>query len=141
MKYWTEEWTKAVQEKTKTDAKYQRQAKGLTFKSMYVQKDCPGGTDRMQIWDLDKGVLVDYEWEEKPAPSDFRTTPFDSKKYFMRISGSYETYVKMNKKEISAMDAIVKRIYKIEGPMIKIVPKLGAIGALADVMSSIECEY
>ena len=140
-KYMTPEWLEELKKRTAADKDYLSKAKDLTFESIYIVNGCPEGVDRRTMWKLDKGVLVDYTFEEKKSPAGFLDEPWDQKKYFYRISGNYETYVKMNSKEITAMQALSQKVYKIDGPMMKIMSLMGGITAQADLMSSIECEY
>ncbi len=140
-KHYSREWMENVQKKTQTDQEYQKKAKDLTYRSQYVVTDCPGGVDKLVDWTLEKGVLLKWTMEEKPAPSEFRTMPFDGKEYFMRVSGSYKTFGRMNRKEITPLQCIMQKIYKIEGPMPKIMALMGPINALNDLIASVPVEY
>ena len=141
IKYYTEEWLAALKKAMEADKEYQKKAKDLTYVSQYYILDCPGGTDRCAEWTLEKGVLTDYKLEEKPAPSDWRTMPFDSQKFFMRATASYPTYVRLNKGEITAIQVLMRKMYKIHGPMPKIMAKLGGLNALTAIMGTIPVEY
>ena len=141
VKFHTKEWLDKVKEGTKSNSEYLKKAGGLSFKSLYVLQNCPDGNDRKELWTLDKGVLTEYVFEEKPSPSDFATEPWDEKNILYRCGGSYETFVAMNKGELAPMQALAKKVYKIEGPMMKIMGHMEGITALSDVMSSVECEY
>jgi putative sterol carrier protein len=59
----------------------------------------------------------------------------------MRITGSYKTFQKLNRGEMSAMQAIMKKVYKIEGSMPQIMAKMGPIQAMANVMAAVPVEY
>jgi len=142
IKYYSKEWFEEMKKRTASDQVYlSKGGKDLTYKSVYLLTDCPGGVDKQAIWTLENGILVDYKLEEKPAPSDWRTQPFDDKTYLMGVTGSYETYAKMNRKEITAMQALMQKVYKIDGPMPKIMTVMTGINSLADVMSSIPVDY
>lgn len=135
-KYFSKEWFEEIKKKMNTDKGYQEKAKSLTYKSQYLVTDCPGGIDKLIQWTLEKGILTDYKIEDKPAPSEFRKMLFDGRTYFMRVTGSYDTYAKMHRGELPPMQAIMKKIYKIEGPMLKIMTMMGPINALNDLMAS-----
>ena len=141
VKFHTKEWIDKVKEGTKSNTEYQKSASGLSFKSLYVLKNCPGGVDRKELWTLDKGVLTEYTFEEKPSPTEFATEPWDEKGILYRCSGDYDIFVQMNKGELAPMQAIAKKVYKLEGPMMKIMGHMAGITALSEVMSSIDCEY
>ncbi len=139
-KYFSKEWFEEIKKKMNSDKAYQEKAKSLTYKSQYLVTDCPGGVDKLIEWTLEKGILTDYKIEEKPTPSEFRKMPFDGKKYFMRVTGSYKTFSKLHLGQLSPMNAIMQKTYKIEGPMLKIMTMMGPIGALNDLMAGVPFE-
>ena len=140
-KHYTREWLEEIKKKTETDKEYQEKAKDLTYKSQYVVTDCPGGVDKLVEFTQEKGVLIEWSMEEKPAPSEFRTMPFDDKTYFMRVGGAYKTFGRMNRGEISPLQAIMQKVYKIEGPMPRIMALMGPITALNNLIASVPVEY
>lgn len=141
IKYYSREWVEAVKKNMETNKEYQAKVPDLTFKSQYVITDCPGGVDKLLDWTLEKGVLVEHSIEEKPAPSDFRTMPFDEDTYFMRVGGSYKTFGRMNRGEISPLQAVMQKIYNIQGPLPRIMALMGQLNYLNEINASVPCEY
>jgi len=140
-KYYSKEWMDEVQNTLANNSDYLAKAKSLTFKSQYLVTDCPGGVDKLVNWNLVEGRLVDYSIEGKPAPSEWRTSPTDGKTFFMKITGSYKTFQKLNRSELTAIQAVMKKVYKIEGSMAQIMAKMGPIQAMANVMATVPVEY
>ena len=141
VKFYSKEWMEEVKARMENDKQYQSKAKDLSFKSQYVLTDCPGGIDKLVEWTMNKGILTDYKIEEKSAPSDYRKMPFDKNTYLMKVTGSYETYRKMNRKELSPMMAIMTQVYKIEGPQLKILGMMGGMNAMQELMAAIDTEF
>ena len=140
-KYGSQEWVQALADKMNSDAVYQKAAKGLTMRWFSIITDCPDGTDKTLDWEIKDGKAISFKVEEQKAPGDYRTRPFDAKKYDFRATGSWDTYTKLNKKETNAMQAISSKAYKIDGPMMKLMGMMGALNAWTDLMSSIPVEY
>jgi putative sterol carrier protein len=137
MKYLSQEWVDALREKSSRDAEYLKKAKGMTFKVQLLATDCPGGMDKLLEGDLKDGKVVSIKLQEKPAPSDFRTTAFDAKQYFLRATSSYEMFTKLNKGETMPIQALSSGAYKLDGDMAKIMEKMGLVVAFNELMASV----
>ena len=110
---------------------------------MFIVTDCPDGNDVRVLWDYNGGKIGRYEYDTKPAPADFRmdTQPWDESVSLFRVQGAYETYVKIQKREMSLMAAMAAKIYKWEGDMIKARAVMPYMVAAADLQATIECDY
>jgi putative sterol carrier protein len=137
MKYLSQEWVDALKEKSNSDAEYLKKAKGMTFKAQLLVTDCPGGVDKLIDVDLKDGKVVSIKLQEKPAPSELRTTPFDAKQCFLRATSSYEMFTKLNKGEIAPIQALSSGDYKLDGDMAKIMEKMGLVVAFNEFMASV----
>ena len=140
MLFYSQEWVDAVKAKSETDEVYQRKSKGLTGKVFNVVTDYPGGIDIAVEWDMDDGKIMSVTREEKPAPSDFRDIGPDPD-YLSRAAGSYQAWSKMDRREITPMQAMATKIYKVHSDMTKIMPKMGQFTALTELQGSIDCDY
>lgn len=141
MKFFTREWAEEVKKKTEEDAAYLKNAKGLSFKALWVATSCPGGTDREIEWEGEDGKVVSVKFEEKPSPSDLVTRPFDREQYFIRTLASYDTYAKIISKQTTVIMAAGSGAYKIEGDMVRIKPKLVQFQVFYDLCGSVPTEY
>lgn len=141
MKFESQEWMDAVKEKANNDKKYLKKTKDVTLVMQNLVLDAPGNVDRLLAWVFERGKIVSATVEEKPAPSDLRNIPFDGTKVFMRTTGPYEAYVKLNKQEITPIEAIAQGVYKFEGDIMKIQAKTPSLTYFTDLCSTIPCEY
>lgn len=141
MKFLSKEWAEAVKEKSGEDAEYLKKAEGLTFKFQWGVTSCPGGVDRLLSWETHHGKVASVTVEERPAPSDIGKMPFDSEQYFMRATAGYDTWVKLIRREITAIRARMSGVFKLDGNMLKIIAKLGQIQAFVDMAGSVAAEY
>lgn len=141
MKYLSKEWAEAVKKKSGEDTEYLKKTKGATFKYQWVVTSCPGGVDKFFDWEVRDGKVISVTLEEKPTPGDFEKRPFDPKQYLTRVTANYETWVRLNKGEMSAFQARRAGVFQIEGKMVKIIPKLGQIQASTDMAGSVPAEY
>ncbi len=137
MKYLSQEWIDAVKEKSDKDAEYLKKAKGETFKAQLLVTDCPGGVDKLIDGDLEDGRVMLFELEEKPAPSALRAMPFDTKQCLLRITCSYEMFAKLNKGEITLIQALSSGAYKLDGDIAKIMERIGSVITFNELMASI----
>lgn len=141
MRFYSEEWVQAVKDKANSDLKYQAKTKALNVTCEEIIEDYPGGLDVWVRWRFEGGKIVEALREEKTAPSEWRGLPAPGKDVLTRSYGGYQTWARLNKGEISAMEALVKRVYRIQGNMIKIMAKMGPLSAFTDLRGSIPCEY
>lgn len=141
MKFFSHEWCNEVKEKANADPEFQKKAAKLNFKMHNLMTDCPGGTDRLVEWEFSKGSILSVKVEEKPAPSEFREIPWSSSICFTRATGSYDTYTDINKGKLAPMDGMARGLYKVDGEMAKLMPRMGSVAAFTDLMATIPCEY
>ena len=140
MKYLSKEWWEAVQNKTNTDREYLKKARGLTLKFQLAATDAPGGVDKLISCDVERGKIKSVTVEEKPAPSDWRTTPADLTKYLMRGTAPYETFCALHKGELPLFQAMTKG-FKMDGDMMGMMNKIGEYMQLQNVQASVTAEY
>ena len=141
MKYYSAEWIEAVKQKSNVDTLYLMKARDLDFVIENLVTDCPGGVDLRVRWELKKGKILSVKREESPAPSAWRQTPWDAKEAFVKGTASYDTYAKFHKKELEALDSMVRGIYRVEADMMKLMPKMNAITAFTELIASVPCEF
>lgn len=141
MKFQTQEWLDAVKEKANQDKKYLKKTKDITLVMQNRVLDAPGNVDKILTYTFERGKILSATLEEKLAPSDLRKIHFDGTKVFMRTTGPYEAYVKLNKKELMPMEAIAQGLYKFEGDIMKIQAKTPGLTRFTDICAAIACEY
>ena len=141
MKFESQEWLDAIVKKANNDKKYRKKTKDLSLVMQNLVLDAPGGVDKLLNYVFERGELTSATLEEKPAPSDLRDIPYDCTEVFMRTTGNYDAYVRLNKNEITPMQAIAQGVYKFEGDIMKIQAKTPSLTIFTDICSTIPCEY
>ncbi len=142
-RFYSKEWNDAVIEKTKTDKEYLKKTEKFTATYLFIVTDCPDGNDLKISLTFDKGKIVDHEYEAKPAPASFRmeSEPWEPTISLVRAQGSYDTYKKLQTKELNPMQALMQKLYKSEGNMVKAMQLMSCSQAFTDLQASIDCEY
>ena len=142
MKFQSQEWVDTIKETAnKEKKKYLKKTKDLSLVLQNLVVDAPGNIDRLISYTFERGKIVSATVDEKPAPSDMRDIPFDGTVVFMRTTGGYDSYGKLNKGEITPMEAIAQGLYKFEGDLMKIQAKTPSLTIFTDLCASIPCEY
>ncbi len=140
MKLWSQEWAEAVKAKS-GDADYLKKTKGFTTTLHFLALDCPGGVDKRVEWDFQDGKVASLKLSEEAAGGSLRSVPSDESKVLFRGVGSYDTWCKLHKKELTTAQGLTGGTFKVEGDMMKVMPKIGAIDAFNNLMSSVSAEY
>ena len=141
MKFHSSEWYEAVKVVAPKDRMWKEMGRGLMAKWESLLFDCPGGVDKLVEWDVRNTQIVSIKVQEKPAPSDFRTTPVDRSKYLARFVAPYTVFVRLHKQEFTAMVAIGMGLYDILGDLTEVMKKIEAFDALIDLTSTVPAEY
>ena len=142
-RFYSKEWVDAVVEKTRNDEAYLKKTGKFTASYLFIVTDCPDGNDLRILFKFDKGTIVDYKFEEKLAPASFRmeNEPWDPSESLVRAQGSYDTYKKIQTKELNPMQALGAGLYKSEGNMVKAMAFMSYSQNFTDLQASIDCEY
>ena len=140
MKYLSKEWLEAVREKANADTEYLKKTRGLTVMFQLLTTDVPGGVDKLSTWNVERGKIKSITLEEKPAPSDWRTTPVDLSKYLLRGTAPYQTFCALHRKEFPFVQAMTKG-FKVDGDMMKIMSKVAEFVHLLEFQANVPAEY
>src|SRR4030042_5588914 len=142
-RFYSKEWLEAVIKKANSDKAYLEKAKKLTGSFLSVITDCPDGND-VKVWiKFDKGKVVQYEYEAKPAPASFRIEkePWDKSISIVKAQGNYDTFKKVQTKEMNPMQAMGSGLYKSEGDMVKLLWLMPSNKAYTDLQATVDCDY
>lgn len=65
----TKEWCEAVKDWYNNDKQAREDAKGMTLKVFYVATGCPGGVDKIVVWEFTDGLMTELKIAaEAPSP-------------------------------------------------------------------------
>lgn len=142
-RYYSKEWVEQCVQKANSDEAYLKKAAKFNVKTWTVITDDPDGNDVSVKWTYENGKVANYVYETAPAPSEFRigNPNWDESVSLFRTQASYETWGKIQRREVSVMASMNARMYVTEGDMMKVLQVLSYITAFADVMSTVPCEY
>ena len=143
-RFWSKEWVDECVEKTKSDKEYVEKTKGkFTASYLILVTDCPDGNDVRVLLKFNKGKVVQYEYEAKPAPASFRmeNDTWDEMVSQFRAQASYATYKKLQEKEITPMQALTQNLYKSDGNMVKAMSLMKYSQAFNELQSRTDCVY
>ena len=136
----TQEYIDAVRAAVEADPGAAAQLKGMSVKIMNVATDCPDQTDRRYIMEIADGKIVPATIESAPAPAPWRSEAPDLSKYTLRMTGTYENLVKLNKGELQFMTAMSSGAMKIDGDYSKLMSQAAQIQGLQAVIQKVEWE-
>jgi hypothetical protein len=139
-RFFSKEWVEQFQEACNSNADYLEKAKGLTAKVLFVVTDCPDDTDVRVFLEFENGKMTKAEHAAAPSPSPFRPEKKESDMLYKSMA-NYDTWSKLNRKEIHPMQAMAMKLYAIEGSMVKMMPQQANFNHLNVVMIGIPCEY
>ena len=142
-RFYSKEWIDAVIEKTKVDKEYLKKTKKFKFTPLTIVTNCPDGNDLRLIMQYEKGKIVRFEYDAEPAPARFRmeNEPWDPKVSLIKAQAAYDTFVKIHRKEMTLMDAMMSNLYKSDGDFVKAEAMLTYIDAYMQIQASIPCEF
>ncbi len=141
-RFYSKEWCEAVKQKANSDEEYLKKTKGLTVKYMFIVTHCPDGNDIKVLWEYDKGKTR-YEYTEKKAPSDMRIgqEPWNDSISLIKNQVAYDTFVKIQKGELTPIGALVNKLWALEGDLVKGMRFQPYNDAVNELQKSIPCEY
>ena len=141
MQFHSEEWLDACKEKMNSgEPDYMRKAGKLKIRWCNVLTDCPGGEDWKEGWIIEKGKCLSVTMEKKPAPSDFRTEPFDKKALDYRNTSTYEILGRLFRGEITNMQAFMDPRYAVDGPKMRLLGIMESLDAWSDIQKTVPTE-
>ena len=143
-RFYSKEWCEAVRQLTLTNEEYLKKTKGFTSKYLFVVTDDPDGNDIKILWDFREGKLQHpVEYTVKPAPSDMRIGQehWDDSISLMKNQASYETFVKIQKKELTGLAALGNKLWRMEGDIVKAMRYTANNAIIQEMQASVPCEY
>ena len=139
--YQSREWVEKAVELTNRDEEFQKGGAKMNDMSVYVITSCPDGTDRITMYQFDKGRCVDWAWEARPHPfNDFASIPFFKQATFITIA-PYDFMCKVNRKEIGPFKAMTAKEMKIIGNKAKMLKLIKPLTIWQNILNSVPTSY
>ena len=141
-RYWTPAFIEAFVEAINDDEDFQHTARKFSDTIIFRCLDTPDGKDIEATYEFDEGEIVSVEiWEEDAPSADLRDDPFNKKTTMARATAPYPVWVKLDKGEMNALQAITSPDYEVEGPKLKIMANIGVLNGMGDVAAKVEKAY
>lgn len=142
-RFYSKEWVEAVKQAANSNEEYLKKTKGFTAKYLFIVTDCPDGNDVSVLWDMQEGKVAGAEYRAKPAPSDMRigVEHWDESISLAKNQGSYDTFAKIQRKELTMLGALGAKLFKVEGDLVKGMAMMAYNVAFGDVQAALPCEY
>ena len=140
--YWSPEFVAAFVEAVNEDERFQKAAKSFSDTVVLRCLGTPAGEDVEAAYRFENGEIVEVElWTEDAGDADFRDAPFDKKAALARATAPYSTWVKLDKGEMNALQALASPDYTVEGPKLKIMANMGVLEGMSRVAAKVDKTY
>lgn len=124
------------------DAAHVARAALLTGRVVVRALNAPDGKDVQIAYLFDKGRCAEFEFEEGDTPAVFRETPFSSPQDgVVRVTATYDTWVKLDKGETTPAEALRSSDYQVEGNLLLLMPLSQAINSWTAKVQSLPKSY
>lgn len=141
-RYWTPEFVERFVESLNSDEEFQDTA-GTFSKTVELRcLDTPDGEDVSATYTFEDGKVVDVDLWIDDAPSDeMREESIDKNAVMARATADYDVWVRMDKGEMGAAEALASPDYQIEGSMMQIMSNMGVFRGMMSVAAGVEKTY
>lgn len=141
-RYWTPEFVERFVEALNGDDEFQEVAGSFSETLELRCLDTPEGDDVSATYTFDDGTVVDVDLWIDDAPSDqMRNESFDENEALARATAPYEVWVKMDRGDLGATEALASPDYKIEGSMMRIMSNMNVFRGINQVAADVEKTY
>lgn len=129
LKYLSPEWRDEAEKRLKAELTPE-DLKKATVTTCSTYTDCPDGKQKYLYFKVDNGEFTSIEVGEGDPP-----------KAEFGITGTYDTYVKIEKGEIKTTTALMTRKVKLVGNMAKAMKLTGNSNKINRVLATIPTDY
>jgi putative sterol carrier protein len=141
-RYWTPEFVERFVEAMNSDEEFQNTAGDFSKAVELRCLDTPDGEDVSATYTFEDGQVVDVDLWIDEAPSDeMREEPVDKTAVMARATASYDVWVRMDKGEMGAAEALASPDYQIEGSMMQIMSNMSVFRGMNSVAAGVEKTY
>jgi len=141
-RYWTPAFVERFVEALNSDEEFQDTASSFSKTVELRCLDTPDGEDVSATYTFEDGKVVDVDLWIDDAPSDeMRDEPIDKSTIMARATADYDVWVRMDKGEMGAAEALASPDYQIEGSMMQIMSNMGTFRGMMSVAADVEKTY
>lgn len=141
-RYWSPAFIERFVERLNSDPEFQKAADSFSETIELRCLSTSKGEDVSATYIFEKGTVVNVDlWIDEAPSEQMRNDPFDGSTILARATAPYNVWVKMDKGELGATEALASPDYRIEGPMMRIMSHLNVFRGLNKVASEVEKTY
>ena len=141
-RYWSPEFVERFVEAINGDDEFQDKAGSFSETVELRCLDTPDGEDVSATYTFEDGQVVDVDlWIDDAPSEEMREEPVDKNAVMARATASYDVWVRMDKGEMGAAEALASPDYQIEGSMMQIMSNMGVFRGMNSVAAGVEKTY
>jgi putative sterol carrier protein len=140
-RYWTPAFVERFVEALNGDDEFQNTA-GTFSKTVELRcLDTPDDEDVSATYTFEEGQVVDVDLWIDDAPSEQMRGEEVGDGIMARATAPYDVWVKMDRGEMGATEAIASPDYQIDGSMMQIMSNMGVFRGMMSVAAGVEKTY
>lgn len=141
-RYWSPEFVERFVEALNTDEDFQETASSFSNAVELRCLDTPNGEDISATYTFEDGTVVDVDlWIDDAPSEEMREEALDKSAVMARATAPYDVWVRMDKGEMGATQALTSPDYNIEGSMMQIMANMGVFRGMNAVAADVEKTY
>lgn len=141
-RYWTPAFIEVFVEAMNADEDFLHTTGSFTNTIILRCLDDPDGQDIEAAYRFEDGQVADVEfWMEEAPCAEMREEPFDKHAALARATAPYATWKKLDRGEISVVQAIASPDYDVEGNKLKILTHIGILNGMNAIAARIDKTY
>ena len=142
LRYWTPAFIDAFVKALNDDPGFEATAGFFTDTIILRCFDTPDGHDVEAAYAFEDGQVIDVElWMDEAPCREMRNEPFDKDSALARATATYVVWTKLDRGEMSVLEALTSPNYKIEGPKLKILAHLDIFNRMNAVAAAVDKTY
>ena len=140
-RYWTPAFVERFVEALNSDDEFQGAA-GSFSKTVELRcLDAPNDEDVSATYTFEDGMVMDVDlWIDDAPSEEMRDEPVDDA-IMARATAPYDVWVRMDKGEMGAAEALASPDYQIDGSMMQIMSNMGVFRGMMSVAAGVEKTY
>lgn len=141
-RFWSPAFVERFVHRLNRDCDFQEAADSFSETLVLRCLNTSTGEDVSATYTFEKGSVVSVDlWIDEAPSEQMRSDPFDEDTTLARVTAPYHQWVKLDKGELGATEALASSEYHIEGPMMRIMVHLNIFRGLSEVASDIDKTY
>lgn len=141
-RYWSPAFVERFVHRLNRDDEFQEVAHSFSEAIELRCFDTPVGEDVSATYTFEEGSVVNVDlWIDEAPSEQMRSEPFDGNEILARATAPYDVWVKVDRGDLGATEALASPKYRIEGPLMRIMAHLDVFRGLNEVASDVEKTY